>query len=379
MKIVLIPDSLKESLSAFEVASAMSEGIRCVMPEAEIVSCPLADGGEGTVDALVHATGGYKVEALVHDPFMRKINAAYGITGDQQTAVIEVAAASGLALLSMDERNPMMATSYGTGELIADALAKGIRNFIIGLGGSGINDGGAGMAQALGVCFLDAQGKELPKGGGALIDLARIDISGMHEALNDATFTLASDVTNPLTGANGASRVFGPQKGATEEMAAILDRCLAHYAFVIKEQLGKEVASLKGAGAAGGLGAGFIAFFNAKLKSGFPLIAELAKVEKALEGADLIFTAEGKSDKQTLSGKLPYGVGKLGEKHGIPVCLLTGYAAPETEELLNHGITSVLPFQNGPMTLSESVRNAGQLIRQSSANVLRVFLAGRKK
>jgi glycerate kinase len=379
MKIVLIPDSLKESLSAFEVADAMAQGIRRVLPDAEIISCPLADGGEGTVDALVHATGGYKVDVLVHDPLMRDIKASYGILGDHVTAVIETSAASGIALLTKEERNPMITTSYGTGELIVNALNKGIRKFIIGLGGSGINDGGAGMAQALGVALLDAKGKELQKGGGALIDLVDIDISGIHDALKSAEFTIASDVTNPLTGSNGASRIFGPQKGATEEMVAILDQCLSHYASVIKEQIGKEVASIAGAGAAGGLGAGILAFCDGVIKSGFPLIAELAKVEDKLENADIIFTAEGKSDLQTLSGKLPLGVGKIGRKHGIPVLLITGYAAPGAEELLNYGVTCIMPFQNGPMTLKESIGDAYNLISLTSANGLRLFLAGRKK
>ncbi|WP_028981968.1 glycerate kinase [Sporocytophaga myxococcoides] len=378
MKIVLIPDSLKESLSAFEVAEAMANGIRKVLPDAEIISCPLADGGEGTVDALVHATGGYKIEVFVHDPLMRSIKASYGILGDHQTAVIETASASGLALLNKQERNPMITTSFGTGELIVDALNKGIRKFIIGLGGSGINDGGAGMAQALGVNLLDAEGKKLQKGGGPLIHLAKIDISEIHEGLKTAEFNIASDVTNPLTGSNGASRIFGPQKGATEEMVTILDESLTHYASVIKKQMGKEIANIAGAGAAGGLGAGILAFCSGVIKSGFPLIAEFAMMEDKLENADIIFTAEGKSDIQTLSGKLPYGVGKTGQKYGIPVFLLTGYAAPGSEELLKHGVTSIMPFQNGPMTLTESVNNAFSLISQTSANVLRIFLAGRK-
>lgn len=379
MKIVLIPDSLKESLSAFEVAEAMANGIRSVLPEAEIISCPLADGGEGTVDALVHATGGYKVDAKVHDPLMRSISASYGILGDQHTAVIEAAAASGLALLAKQERNPMIATSFGTGELIVDALNKGIRRFIIGLGGSGINDGGAGMAQALGVSLLDAKGNELQKGGAGLINLTKIDVSGIHEALKTSEFIIASDVKNPLTGSNGASKVFGPQKGATEEMATLLDKSLSHYAEIIKKQLGREIDTVPGAGAAGGLGAGILAFCDGVIKSGFPLVAELAKVEEKVVNADIIFTAEGKSDLQTLSGKLPYGVGKLGEKNQIPVCLLTGYAAPGAEELLKHGITCIIPFQNGPMTLAESVKDAYNLISHTSANVLRLFLAGRKK
>jgi len=379
MKIVLMPDSLKESLSAVEVAEAMANGIKTVVPDAEIISCPLADGGEGTVDALVYATGGYKVETQVHDPLMRSIKASYGILGDHHTAVIEAAAASGLVLLSQEERNPMIATSFGTGELIVDALNKGIRRLIIGLGGSGINDGGAGLAQALGVRLLDGKGNELQKGGAALINLAKIDMSGIHEALKTAEFLIASDVTNPLTGSNGASKVFGPQKGATEEMTTFLDKSLSHYAGIIEEQLGKEVIAIPGAGAAGGLGAGILAFCDGMIKSGFPLIAELAMVEEKLVNADIIFTAEGKSDIQTLSGKLPYGVGKLGQKHEIPVFLLSGYAAPGAEELLKHGITCIIPFQNGPMTLAESLKDAYNLINHTSANILRLFLAGRKK
>ncbi|GAL82982.1 hypothetical protein MYP_208 [Sporocytophaga myxococcoides] len=375
----MIPDSLKESLSAFEVADAMTNGIRKVLSDAEIISCPLADGGEGTVEALVHATGGYKVEVPVHDPLMRSIKASYGILGDHRTAVIETAAASGLALLNNQERNPMITTSFGTGELIADALNKGIRKFIIGLGGSAINDGGAGMAQALGVALLDEKGKDLPKGGEALVNLAEINLTGIHDALKSAEFTIASDVTNPLTGANGASRVFGPQKGATEEMAAFLDKCLSHYASVIKEQMGKEIDTIAGAGAAGGLGAGILAFCGGVIKSGFPLIAELAKVDEKLENADIIFTAEGRSDLQTLSGKLPLGVGKIGQNYRIPVFLITGYAASGAEELLKHGVTCIMPFQNGPMTLKESVNDAYNLIGQTTANALRIFLAGRKR
>ena len=325
MKIVIAPDSFKGSLTAREAAQSIESGILRVLPEAECVSIPMADGGEGTVQSLVDATGGRIMRVLVTDPLGHPTNAEYGILGDGRTAVIEMAAASGIQYIDETTRNPLIATTYGTGELIKDALEQGVSDIIVGLGGSATNDGGAGMAQALGVRLLDDNGAPLPFGGAALAELSEVDVSGLDPRLADVRIRLASDVTNPLTGVRGASAVFGPQKGATPDMVERLDDALAHYAAVIRKQLGREVETVPGAGAAGGLGAGFLAFTEASMRSGVDLVIEATGLAGLAAGADYCFTGEGGIDFQTQYGKTPMGVARA-VKQASPDCTVVALA-----------------------------------------------------
>jgi glycerate kinase len=305
MKFVLAPDSFKESMTAKSAALAMKKGIKKVFPDAECVIVPMADGGEGTVESLVSFSNGEMIKTEVIAPLGNKVIAEYGLLGEGQTAVIEMASASGLGLIKLEDRNPLLATTYGTGQLIKDALDKGVSRFLIGIGGSATNDGGMGMLQALGVSFKDRNGNELPFGGGALDQLHSIDMSGLDERLKTAQIDVACDVNNPLVGENGASAIFGPQKGASPEMVNMLDRNLAHFAEVIKIQLGQDIAHIEGAGAAGGLGAGLLAFLHARLKKGIDLVIEYTGLEEKVKGANFCFTGEGSIDGQTLFGKTP--------------------------------------------------------------------------
>lgn len=343
MKIIIAPDSFKGCMSAEQAAKAMERGIRRALPQAECVLVPMADGGEGTVQSLVDATGGELLETTVTGPLGTPVRAQYGMLGDGRTAVIEMAAASGIAYVDERTRDPRITTTYGTGELVRDALDHGVTSFIIGLGGSATNDGGAGMAQALGVRLLDAQGGELPFGGAALADLAAIDVSGIDPRLGTADIRLASDVTNPLTGAQGASAVFGPQKGADDATVAQLDAALRHYAAVIRSELGRDVESIPGAGAAGGLGAGFLAFTGAHMQSGVSLVVEATGLIQQAAGADWCFTGEGGIDSQTQYGKTPIGVAQA-VKSSYPRCCvvaLAGTVGSGIEELYGKGIDAV--------------------------------------
>lgn len=343
MKIIIAPDSFKGCMSAEQAAKAMERGIRRALPQAECVLVPMADGGEGTVQSLVDATGGELLETTVTGPLGTPVRAQYGMLGDGRTAVIEMAAASGIAYVDERTRDPRITTTYGTGELVRDALDHGVTSFIIGLGGSATNDGGAGMAQALGVRLLDAQGGELPFGGAALADLAAIDVSGIDPRLGTADIRLASDVTNPLTGAQGASAVFGPQKGADDATVAQLDAALRHYAAVIRSELGRDVESIPGAGAAGGLGAGFLAFTGAHMQSGVSLVVEATGLIQQAAGADWCFTGEGGIDSQTQYGKTPIGVAQA-VKSSSPRCcvvVLAGTVGSGIEELYGKGIDAV--------------------------------------
>ena len=308
MRIVIAPDSFKESLSALDAALAIREGFRAVYPDADYVLLPVADGGEGTVDALVAATGGRRVARRVVGPLGDEVEAFYGVTGDGGVAVIEMAAASGLELVPPPLRNPLVTTTFGVGELIRAALDDGARRFVIGIGGSATNDGGAGMVQALGVRLIDAGGGELPRGGGALAGLEDIDVSGLDPRLTECSIEVACDVDNPLVGPNGASAVFGPQKGATPELVRILDASLAHYAAVVERTLGKPVADMPGAGAAGGLGAGLYAFLGARLRPGTEIVMAAVDMDLVVRDADLVITGEGRLDSQTIHGKTPIGV-----------------------------------------------------------------------
>lgn len=378
MKIVVAPDSFKGSLSAGDVCRAVARGIRAVWPDADVHAVPMADGGEGTVQALVDATGGRLVEMTVTGPLGEPVRAAYGILGDGRTAVIEMAAASGLPLVPEEHRNPLITTTYGTGELIRGALDAGCRNVIIGIGGSATVDGGAGMAQALGAGLFDADGRQLPPGGGSLDRLADIDLSGLHPALRETTITIASDVNNPLCGPRGAARVFGPQKGATPEMVEILDRNLGHLARVILDRLGVDVAEVPGAGAAGGLGAGLIAFTGARLRPGVELVIEATGLARRLEGADLVITGEGRIDGQTVHGKAPMGVARLASAMGIPVIAVVGSLGPGAEAVYGVGIDALLPIVPGPVSLQEAMAGAVELTAAATERGLRLMALGHR-
>jgi len=344
------------------------------MADAETIIVPMADGGEGTVEALTYGTHGQFIDTEVTGPLGGKVTSRWGILGDGVSAVVEMAAASGITLVPTEKLNPLVATTYGTGELIRAALHAGCRRLIIGIGGSATNDGGAGMAQALGVRLLDESGKELPWGGAALAKLSQIDISGLDSRLAECEVTTASDVTNPLCGEQGASSVYGPQKGATEKMCQQLDEALTNYAKVIKRDLGISVMDIPGAGAAGGLGAGLVTFLGAKLTSGIEIVSEVVGLTNYLKGASLVFTGEGRIDAQTLFGKTVAGVAAKAKAQGIPVVALGGAVAGDAEEFHQHGINATLSITNGPISLRKSMANVEQLIADAAERALRLIL-----
>ncbi|MFC5403256.1 glycerate kinase [Cohnella soli] len=363
MKIVLAPDSFKGSLTAQLACEAMETGIRRVMPDAEIVQVPMADGGEGTAQCLVDATGGQMRAVTVRGPLGDPVQAQYGVLGDGTTAVIEMAEASGITLVPAEHRDPLSASTYGTGELIRQALDDGCRSFLLAIGGSATNDGGAGMAQALGAKLLDEDSSELSPGGGALGRLQRIDLSALDERLASCSFQVACDVQNPLCGPTGASFVYGPQKGATPEMVEELDRNLAHYADVIHQELGVDVAERPGAGAAGGLGAGAMAFLRAELKSGVELVVRASELERKLEGTDLVITGEGRSDAQTQYGKTPFGVSTTAQRAGVPAWLVVGSVGPGVEVMLEHGVSRIASLtEEGGVTADYAIAHAAQVL-----------------
>ena len=356
------------------MAQAIVKGIKRVVVDAETIMVPMADGGEGTVEALTYSSHGQIVSTEVTGPLGGKVAAKWGILGDGISAVVEMAAASGITLVPSEKLNPLVATTYGTGELIQAALNAGCRRLIIGIGGSATNDGGTGMAQVLGVRFLDEKGKELPRGGVALAKLSRIDISGLDCRLNECEIIIASDVTNPLCGKQGASRVYGPQKGATREMCQQLDEALANYAEVIKRDLDINVIDMPGAGAAGGLGAGLIAFLGAKLISGIEIVSEVVGLTDYLSEASLVFTGEGRIDAQTLFGKTVAGVAAKAKAFRIPVVAIAGEVAGDYKELYQYGIDAVLSIAPGPLSLKESMANAEKLIADAAERALRLIL-----
>ncbi len=352
MNILIAPDAFKDCLSAHQVATALRRGIEKIIPDVKIRIAPMADGGEGTVESVIDATGGDRVECIVKDPLMREINSFYGITGDGSTAVIEMAAASGIELLRPVDRNPWVTSTYGTGQLIRDALDKGCRKILLGIGGSATNDAGAGMAEALGVRFTTGSGIPVGPGGGALGALEMIHMEGLDPRIADTEILVACDVSNPLTGPKGASSIYGPQKGADAAMVGKLDRNLEHFSKIIREQLGKEVSEEPGAGAAGGLGAGLMAFLNARLMGGFDMISENVKLEEKIEQVDLVITGEGKMDGQTQFGKTPYGVAQLAKKHGKPVIGVAGTVGEGAEVLYQMGFDLILPILEKPSDLA---------------------------
>jgi glycerate 2-kinase len=370
MKILIAPDSMKDCLPAEEVARNIELGIRKVLPDADIKIIPMADGGEGTTKTLVAATGGKLVEARVHDPLMREIKACYGILGNSNTAVIEVAAASGLELLKKEERNPWFTTSYGSGELIRSALDHGCRKILVGLGGSATNDAGAGIIQALGGRLLDKNGKEISRGGGALSELAEIDLSGLDKRLSESSIAVACDVKIPLCGEQGTSKVYGAQKGADSVMREKLDDNLRNFSILIKEKFNIDIADMEGAGAAGGIGGGLKALLLAELKSGFSMIAELTRLEEAIKSSDLIITAEGRTDAQTLSGKVPFGIAQLGKKYNIPVIIISGSLLSGSEKLYDEGVTKMIAIRENNMSLEEAIAEATQLLQKAAARMI---------
>jgi glycerate kinase len=374
VKIVIAPDSFKGSLSSKEVAMAIEEGILRVDSNIQTIVVPMADGGEGTVESLVISTNGRIYEAVVKDPLGRDVKAIYGILGDGMTCVIESASASGLPLLTKEERNPMVTTSYGTGELIRHALDQGCRKYIIGLGGSATNDGGAGLLQALGMRLKDKGGNELPVGGGSLERLAELDISEFDSRISEADFTIASDVDNPLIGPNGASAVYGPQKGATQEMVERLDKNLGHFANIVEKKTNISIHHKLGAGAAGGLGGAFQAFFNGRMERGIEIVMKATGLEKALEGADLVITGEGQMDYQTARGKTPAGVASLAKTLGVPTVAIVGTVGEGIDQLRDLGIQSVLSIVNKPMNLEEAMENSYDLLADASEQMMRIYL-----
>ncbi|KKC30555.1 glycerate kinase [Caldanaerobacter subterraneus] len=372
MKVLIAPDKFKGSLSAFTVADSIEEGILKVFPDAVVVKVPMADGGEGTVATLVNVMGGEIIKVRVKDPLLRDIESFYGILRDRNTAVIEMAAASGLYLLKEHEKNPMITTTYGTGQLIKDALDRGCRKFIIAIGGSATNDGGAGMAMALGVRFYNKDGKEVGFGGGELSKIYRIDVSNIDKRIKDCEFLVACDVSNPLVGENGASKVYGPQKGATKEMVEILDKNLEHFGRLLEKHFNKRIIDVPGAGAAGGLGAGLIAFLNARLKSGIEIIMDIVDLEQKVRNSDLVITGEGKVDFQTIFGKTVSGIAKLCKKYNKPCIAITG-SIDEERQLYKIGITAVFSIIDKPMGLEEAMRDAEVLLKKSTERIFRVI------
>lgn len=379
MRIVVAPDSYKGSLSAVSVASAMARGILQVFPEAEVVQVPIADGGEGTVEALVTATGGTLRHNLVTGPLGAKHIAHWGVLGDGQTAVIEMATASGLPLLKPSERDPRITTTYGTGELIGAALDAGLRRIILGIGGSATNDGGAGMARALGVRFLSAAGTDLDlHGGAALHHLGEIDVSSLDPRLLQCEIIVACDVDNPLCGDQGASAVFGPQKGATPEVVAELDSALRHYAEHARRATGRDVANEPGAGAAGGLGAGMLFFTPAKLRPGVDIVLDAVDFPTLLSGTDFVITGEGRTDFQTAFGKAPVGVARVAKQLGLPVFCLSGSLGQGADDVLTQGIDVTLSICDRPLTLETCMSEAEELIVAAATRLCRIIKAAQK-
>ncbi len=376
LKVVVAPDSFKECLSAPQVAEAMAAGVRAAAPDGEVTCVPMADGGEGTVQALVAATGGSLHNATVTGPLGEPVEAEFGILGDGETAVIEMAAASGLPLVPPERRDPTRTTTFGTGELIRAALDRGAGRLILGIGGSATVDGGAGMAQALGVRLLGAEGQPLGRGGGALERLDIIDLSGRDPRVADVTCEVACDVDNPLVGPRGAARVYAPQKGATPQMVESLEANLSRLADVIQRDLDVQVRDLPGAGAAGGLGAGLVAFLGAELRPGVELVIEAVHLDEALAGADLVLVGEGQLDGQTAFGKVPVGVARGAAKQGIPVVELAGALGAGWASVLGEGITACFAIADGPMDRETSYARASELLTRTAEQATRLFLAG---
>ncbi len=380
MKVAAAIDSFKGSMTSLEVAEAFEKGVKKVYKDAEFIKIPLADGGEGTVKALIDNLDGKMINIKVKDPLMRDIDSFYGISGDGKTAVIEMAAASGLPLLSLDERNPLKATTFGTGELIKDALEKGCREFIIGIGGSATNDAGIGMLSALGYVFLDENGNELEPNGENLINIRSFKDDKVMKEVSEAKFLIACDVDNPFYGPNGAAYVYGKQKGATNDIIKILDEGMINFSNVIKKIRKTDISNISGSGAAGGLGGAFTAFFNSELKPGIDIITEKIELENKINGSDYVITGEGRIDFQSAMGKTPSGVAKLAKKYGIPVIAIGGSVDDEIGDIYDCGITAAFSIIDSPMTLDEAMdtENAQRLVEKTAEQIFRLIKQNKK-
>ena len=371
MKIVIAPQEFKESLSGIEIARAMQEGVFRVWPDADTELVPVADGGDGTLQSLVDASDGEIMSATVDDPLGRPIDAIWGALGDGQTAVIEMARSSGLAILTPEERNPLITTTYGVGQLMLRALDAGYRHLIIGIGGSATNDGGTGMAQALGAKLLDAGGNELARGGGALTELDRIDVSSLDPRLSETTIDVACDVNNPLCGETGASAIFGPQKGADPETVKYLDAALHRFGGMLNRDLGKDVMMVPGAGAAGGLGAGLMAFTNARLRPGADIVIDALDLDARLKGASLVIVGEGQTDRSTIFHKAPVAVAQRAKAQGIPVITVSGSLGDGYELVHEHGIDAAFSILDCCMTLEDAMSDTAKLVRKATEQACR--------
>lgn len=369
MKIIIAPDSFKESLSALEAADAIERGFKSVFPGADYRKLPMADGGEGTVQSLVDATNGWIKEQIVKGPLGEPVEAFFGMLGDGKTAVIEMAAASGLHLVPVEKRNPLVTTTKGTGELITAALDAGAERLIIGIGGSATNDGGAGMIQALGGRLLDESGREIGSGCGALSQLASIDVSGLDPRIHHVKLEVACDVDNPLTGPRGASAVFGPQKGATDDMVRVLDQHLTHFADVAEKALGTTFRETEGAGAAGGLGWSLLAFLHADLKRGIDIVLEAVDFENEVQDADLVITGEGRIDSQTIYGKTPIGVAKAAKSYDVPVIGIAGSISRDSDAVYQHGIDALFSIVPGAVPLEDAFEHAVEYMERTARDI----------
>ena len=377
MKIVISIDSLKGSLTSIEAANAIKKGILSVDNKSDVVIMPLADGGEGTVEALVQGMNGEEKVISVTGPINEKVNATYGILKETNTAIIEMAQASGLPLVPAELRNPLNTTTYGVGEIIKEAIEKGCRNFIVGIGGSATNDCGVGMLQALGFEFYDENDNLVGLGGKVLNQIKRIKTDNKLKELDECNFKIACDVNNPLYGENGAAYIYGPQKGATEEIVKELDKGLKNFAEVVKNDLGKDIAHIEGAGAAGGLGFGFLGFLNSKLESGIKIILDEIKLEEVVKDADLVITGEGRLDNQTAMGKAPIGVAKLAKKHGAKVIAIAGCTTPDAVKCNEEGIDAYFSIVNKAMTIDEAMKkeNATQNMIETTIQIFNLIKA----
>ncbi|WP_145522490.1 glycerate kinase [Yersinia rohdei] len=376
MKIVIAPDSYKESLSALDVAVQIEAGFRTQFPHAQYIKLPVADGGEGTVEAMVAATAGRIIKVKVTGPLGEQVDAFYGISGDEKSAFIEMAAASGLELVPPPLRNPLKTTSYGTGELICHALDQGVKHIIIGIGGSATNDGGAGMVQALGGKLLDKHGAQIGFGGGKLSELDSIDVLGLDSRIQQCQIDVACDVTNPLTGAAGASAIFGPQKGATPEMVTLLDEGLLHYAGVIKRNLSVEVDQVEGAGAAGGVGAALLAFCGATLSPGVDIVTDALGLDALVRDATFVITGEGRIDSQTLHGKVPIGVARVAKRYNKPVIGIAGSLSADVDVVYEHGLDAVFSVIYSICTLDQALENAADNVFKTARNIAATLAMG---
>ena len=374
MKIVIAPDSFKGCLNTIGVCQALARGVRRVAPDADVVAIPMADGGEGTIEALVASGRGRIVTVTVTGPLGEPVEASYGVLDEGNKAVIEMAAASGLPLVPVERRNPMQTTTFGTGELIRHALQSGRREFIIGIGGSATTDGGAGMAQALGVQFqVNGVPVSVPMTGALLGSITAVDATALMPEVRASRFVVACDVDNPLLGPRGAARVYGPQKGATPEQCETLDRNLEHYIERVEQETGRRVRDIPGAGAAGGLGAGLMAFLQARLTPGVDIVLEQTDFLRRIQGASLILTGEGQIDFQTAFGKTPAGVARAARTQRIPVVAVAGSVGRGADALRDIGIEACFPICPGPMTLEESMRRAPELLEATAERIMRLY------